>query len=68
MPKTIIKGVKAQHCEITDQCRMNRTDMGAFDEAASRLRKIYDEMAAAWDIGQGAKFHLVLVVQRPGDE
>lgn len=64
MPTTI-PGIKACHAVISDRCRTNRGDGGAFDEAVSRLRQEYERAVDGWKIGMGAAIHLVLAVQRP---
>ena len=64
-PETKIPGLKSGHAIITVECRTNRGRVGAFDEAASRLRKLYDQYSTAEGNG-GVDWHLVLV--RGNDE
>src|SRR3990167_667314 len=60
-----VPGSTACHAIISDQCRRSRTDAGAFDEAVSRLRQKYEYSCSNWEIGMGAKIHLVLSIERP---
>lgn len=60
-----IPGAAARHAIITDVCRSNRTDMGAFDEAVDRLRESYIQAVEGWRGHPGVQFHLVLTVERP---
>jgi hypothetical protein len=62
---TTIPGSSAAHCVITEMCRENRGQTGAFDEAAYRLREQYEAIAAGWPIGKGATIHLLLTIERP---
>ena len=41
-----IPGIAARHAVVTPTCRANRTDIGAFDEAVSRLRADYERILA----------------------
>lgn len=59
-----IPGTPAKHAIITDTCRANRTDRGAFDEAIERLRQEYDACMKGHPNGLGTQFHLVLTVER----
>lgn len=65
-PYTTLPGVKAKHAIITDTCRTNRGDQGAFVEAVDRLRVEYNACALGQPVGRGVAFHLVLVVDRRG--
>jgi hypothetical protein len=65
MDEMNIPGVAAKHAIITDECRQNRGDAGAVEEALRRLREEYDNVARGWPVGSGGRFHLVLVVERP---
>ena len=67
MAKTTIPGIKAQHAIISDVCIETHGSDGAFAIAVDRLKKEYDRAVKGWR-GQGAKLHLVLVVQRPGHD
>lgn len=60
-----IPGIKGAHCIISDECRSNHGDIGAFNEAMRRLRDEYERCANNWTIGRGAKLHLVLSLERP---
>jgi len=62
---TKIEGTCAAHSIITDECRRNRKDEGAWTEAVTRLRREYDRIAANWGTGMGVKIHLALTVERP---
>lgn len=68
MPKTTIDGSCALHAIITDECRANRGNVGALGEAYRRLlaqyRQATDEKTG-FKIGDGAKFHVVLTIERP---
>ena len=63
--RTKIPGIKASHAIITDECRQNRHDIGAFFEASDRVRAEYTKLMHDWPIGKGAEFHLVLTVDYP---
>lgn len=65
MSQTTLPGLKAKHAIVTDQCRTNRTDAGAVDEALSRLRSEALECMANWPQGVGAQFHFALTLERP---
>jgi hypothetical protein len=64
-PQTKVAGVKAHHSFITDVCRTNRGDMGAFQEVVRRLRDQYDFLTRRWPIGSDVKLHFVLTLDRP---
>ena len=53
------------HCVISDDSRRDLGHLGAFDDAARRLRDAYEKTARGFDVGKGARFHLVLTVERP---
>lgn len=63
--ETTIPGLKSGHQIITAECRANRGTTGAFDEAAQRLRRQYDDYARA-EANEGVHWHLVLVREEPG--
>ncbi len=65
MSESKIPGSMAKHAIISDDCRTNRTDAGALDEAFDRVREEYFRCAAGWPIGKGAKFHIALTIERP---
>lgn len=52
--------MKAKHAIITDECRTNRGDEGAIDEALRRLREEFLVLATIWPIGQGTRFNVIL--------
>lgn len=64
-PQTKVAGVKAHHSYITDVCRTNRGDDGAFQEVVRRLREQYDFLTRRWPIGSDVKMHFVLTLDRP---
>lgn len=63
-----IPGTTARHAIITDTCRANHTDMGAFEEAVRRLREEYEACLRGWPVGKGVKFHVALLVERPSND
>jgi hypothetical protein len=65
MSKTTIPGIKARHAIVTDTCRANRGNDGVIDEVFDRLRDSYLAASKGWPVGNGAKFHFVLTVERP---
>ena len=60
-----IPGMTAIHAIITDECRSGRGDLGAIDEALRRARKELDLCVRGRPQGKGAKFHVVVTVERP---
>ena len=58
-------GLCALHAVITDQCRENRGDAGALDEAFDRIRQQYERSVKGWRGTPGVKFHVLLTVERP---
>lgn len=60
-----IPGLALSHQIITDECRTNRGDAGAFEEAVQRIRDRYDWCAERSPAGRGVKLRLVLLVERP---
>jgi hypothetical protein len=64
---TEIDGICAVHAIVTDGCRANRGDVGVIDETLRRIRAQFESVLAGWAPGSGAKFHVVLTVERPGD-
>ena len=65
-----IPGVKALHTIITPNCRVlhGNNGLGAFDEAAKRLRVKYAEFLDGWQKAERQpNYHLVLTVERPKD-
>ena len=64
IPKTsTIPGIKAKHAIISDECRINKSDGGAFEEAVAHLREEYKNLLHHWPTGKRAKFHVVLTVE-----
>lgn len=61
----IPNAVAAKHAIITDECRTNRGDSGAFEEAVNRLRQEYHVAAKNWGTDKGVKLHVILAVERP---
>lgn len=65
--RTEVPGGKLGHAIITEVCRTNRGDAGAWDEAVRRLRAEYDAALGGW-ANTPHQMHLVLTVERtPGD-
>lgn len=64
-PSSTVPGIAAAHAIITEECRRNRGDVGAFEEAVRRLRKAFDEGLTFWALGTGKRIHLVLTVELP---
>lgn len=62
---TPVPGVSARHTVITDTCRTNRGDLGAWEEAVARLRAAYVQALPAWPVGTEVEFHLALTVCTP---
>lgn len=56
--------ITAKHAIVTDECRSNRTDEGAVDEALARLRAEAMRLFGKRGHGRGDKFHFKLVVER----
>jgi hypothetical protein len=68
MPTTSTPGMAAQHAIITPDCRENRTDDGAWDEAVARAKAAYDGIVRGWrHAAEQPTLHLVLTVERPQD-
>lgn len=56
----------ASHSFITEECRANRGDDGAWDEAVARAKEAYDQIVAGWrDADQQPVLHLRLQIERP---
>ena len=60
---TKIPGITAKHAIITDQCRANRGDIGAFQVAMEQLRREYDAITRIRTNEPGVNYRLVLVVE-----
>ena len=63
MSETKIPGTKSCHRVISNECRENKGAEGAFHEAVSDARKVYDNCVEGLE---GSKFnaHLVLVIEK----
>jgi hypothetical protein len=59
MTKTLIPGVKAAHQIITPECRANKTDVGALEEALENVGETYRKYVGS--SGRGTKWHVILV-------
>ena len=71
MSTTKIDGICALHTIITPNCvRIHGNNgLGAFDEAAKRLREEYKLCLEGWQRqGKIPTFHVVLTVERPVDK
>lgn len=65
MSEARIPGIKTLHAVVTDDCRNNRGEVEAADEALRRLRDAYIDIAKFWADKPGVKFHFVLTVEAP---
>lgn len=65
MSETKIPGIKARHAIVTDQCRGNRGDEGAVDEALARLREEALSCFEGWRGKPGVQWHFVLTMEAP---
>jgi hypothetical protein len=66
MPDTSVPGAPAWHSIITTECRTNRTDEGAWDEAVARAKEQYDAIVAGWAAAPvQPTLHLILTIERP---
>ena len=66
-----INGIKAAHAQISDTCRKNLGNDGAFNMAVHTLEKAYFEAIHPDNRGNqiGVKYHVVLFVEPPrGDK
>lgn len=63
-----VPGIKAAHAIISTACREGRGDVGAYDEAAARLRSEYEKLLKHWPREKGAKFHIALTVEYQCDD
>lgn len=54
------------HSIITPECRVNRGDEGAWDEAVARAKAIYDQIVEGWRNSElQPTLHLRLELERP---
>lgn len=61
-----VPGSTAHHSIITPECRTNRGDVGAFDEAVDRARREYDGIVEGWrKWNVQPTLHLLLTLERP---
>lgn len=67
MATTRTPGMSASHAIITEECLENRGEQGAIDEALDRTRESLEQCVPAW-AGKGARFHVVVVIERPGKD
>jgi hypothetical protein len=65
--ETILSGLKSGHRIITPTCRSNRGPLGAFDEAAERLRQTYARYVDG-AANNSVNWHLVLVREDPKEQ
>jgi hypothetical protein len=61
---TSIPGSSVAHAVVTDECREKKGDWTCYDEALHRLREQYAKVVKGWPVGNGAKIHIVLTVER----
>lgn len=59
-----MRTICAKHAVITDECRTNRSDIGAITEAVQRIVDEFMECAPHWPLGNGTKFHVKLEIER----
>lgn len=63
-----VPGSQVTAAFITPDCRANRGDAGAWDEAVARLRAEYDAVLDGWRAyGTQPTLNLVLTMERPTD-
>lgn len=65
MSTTTVPGSAAVRKTITDECRTNHTDQGALAVALVDLHRMYAQLVDGWKIGDRAKIHIVMTVERP---
>jgi hypothetical protein len=63
---TEMPGSPVAHAIITEECRRNRTDEGAWDEAVARAKAEFDAIVEGWRGRPQPTLHLVLMMERPG--
>jgi len=59
--------VKSHHRIITDECRTNRGDDGALDEALCTAREAVKKLYGYWPIGERAAIHIKIEVEYADD-
>lgn len=61
-----MKGSQVTAAFITPECRTNRGDDGAWNEAVDRLRKEYDSVCQGWGGNEKQPtLNLILTMERP---
>lgn len=58
-------GITAAHAQVSDTCRSERGDDGAFVEAVEVIRRAYREAVEGRAGQKGVKYHIVLYVEPP---
>ena len=64
MKQSTIPGLKGHHSIISDDCRMEHFDGGAFKIAIERMKTVYMKTCENAPIGTGMKIHIVMTVER----
>ena len=64
MTTTNLKGIKAKHYIISDNCVEVKGEDGAIDFALEGIKKEFGFLYKNWK-GKGAKFHVVITVEKP---
>lgn len=62
---TTMPGLSYSHVIITDDKRRQKGIDGAIDEALMFIRDQYYALCSDSSVGDGARFHLVLTIERP---
>jgi hypothetical protein len=65
LPMLSVPGVQLTLQTITGDCRAARGDDGAVDEAVRRAAEILRGALKWWAPGSGAKFHVVVTLEKP---
>ena len=66
MSETKLPGIPARVAVISTECRINRGDQGAIDEALARVRSMMEQTVKLWPLEKGATFFLAFTVDREG--
>ncbi len=61
-----IPGMVTLHRTISDECRKERTTMGAIEYVVEQVRHELGAIYDGWPIGLGVKVHIFVSVERPG--
>jgi len=64
MKETKLPGIKGHHSIISDDCRMEHFDGGAFKIAVERMRTVYNRTCENTPIGTGMKIHIAMTIER----